>query len=229
MKLLKTILACGMLLCSAAYAERTVLSVDTNNVVNRQTVYIPGASVVTLVSGTNVIGGRVFDGTRWTTIDDGFSKIFELPVYLFDVTNYPGYNSSNTDRLATEWFVGRRVDDVKAALSVFGEKGLYAAYTNSPPTDIASTLNYLSNCVYILSNVKVQTSFNDVTNEINDLSTRLTSVETKSNRFGGGVDELDYIINSNIDNLDAEDMLNMMKVLAKYIKNGTTNTVTAGE
>ena len=229
MKLLKTILACGMLLCSAAYAERTVLSIDDDSAVNTDTMTVPSVSVVTLVAGTNVIGGRVFDGTRWITIDDGFRKVFELPVYLFDVTNYPGYSGAITDKLATEWFVGKKVEDVKASFSVFGEKWLYSSYTNAPPTDIASTLNYLSNCVYILSNVKVQTSYNDVTNEINDLATRLTSVETRSNRFGGGVDELDYIINSNIDNLDAEDMLNMMKVLAKYIKNGTTNTVTAGE
>lgn len=216
-------------LCLVAGADSKVLSVDTNNVVNTDAISIKDISATRVSTGTSTVGPRVFDGTSWITKESGFTKTFDLPVYLFSVTNYPGYNGSSTDRLASEWYVSDRIRGVKAELAVFGDKKLYEDYTNSPPTNIEAAINYLSNCVYILSNVEVQTSFNDVTNEIGAIEARLVDIETRSNRFGGGVDELDYIINSDIENMDASDMLNMIKTLAVYIKNGSTNAVSTAE
>jgi hypothetical protein len=216
-------------LCLLAGADSKVLSVDTNNVVNTDAISITGISATRVYTVTNTVGPRVFDGTSWITKEGGYTKTFDLPVYLFSVTNYPGYNGSSTDRLASEWYVSGKLRDIKAELSVFGDKKLYEAYTNSPPTNLVSAVNYLSNCVYLLSNVEVQTSFNDVTNEIGAIEAKLVDLETRSNRFGGGVDELDYIINSDIENMDAGDMLDMIKTMARYIRNGTTNgTVAAG-
>lgn len=212
-------------LCILASADSKVLSVDTNNVVNTDAISITDISATRVFTWTSTVGPRVFDGTSWITKEGGYTKTFDLPVYLFSVTNYPGYNGSSTDRLASEWYVSDKIRDIKAELSVFGDKKLYEDYTNSPPTNLVSAVNYLSNCVYLLSNVEVQTSFNDVTNEIGAIEAKLVDIETRSNRFGGGVDELDYIINSDIENMDAGDMLNMLKTMARYIKSGSTNTV----
>ena len=103
-------------------------------------------------------------------------------------------------------------------------------YTNNPPENIASLIGYVSNCIYRLSGMNIENSggsSSSVSNELNLIKTRLARTEITSNRFGGGSDELDYIIDSNINSVDSGDMLEMIKILATYIKTGTTNSASS--
>jgi hypothetical protein len=210
----------------------TVVAVDTNSVANVSTIK------TSVVSADSVVAGSVEFDER---LHESSSGLVYLPVenravtlawptnYVSAYTNYPGGNRDYVDPFVTEWFLNRSLEGLREDLSVFGDKEFFVRYTNSPPNNIQSLLGYVSNCVYLLSNVKVQMSYNTVSNEIEEIKTRVERTEATANRFGAGVTDLDDIINSDIEDMDAENMLEMIKTLALYIKNGTTNTVTVGE
>lgn len=223
-----SVLACSVL----AQDVRTVVSVDTNSTANVPSMRIGSVSADSVAAGDVVLSGRVHENASGLIYLPGDNRTITLawPTnYMTAYTNYPGNNRNYVDPLVTEWFLNKSVDDLWANLAVFGDKNFFVRYTNSPPNNIQSLLGYVSNCVYLLSNVEVQTSYNTVTNEIEELKTRIVRTEATADRFGSGVTDLDNIINSRIDDMDAGDMLDMIKILATYIKNGTTNAVTVGE
>lgn len=215
-------------------SDMTVLSVDSNGVSNvgsvkfGTSVDMPTAYVrdIELGNATKVRS----DGIVYITTNGNRTITMPWPVgYSYTYTNYPGVDNNYTDPFVTEWFLNRAVEGLRADLLVFGDKTFFERYTNSPPTNIESLLGYVSNCVYLLSNVEVQQSYNSVSNEIEALKTRVKRTELTADHFGAGVTDLDYIINSDMENMDASDMLNMIKTLAMYIKNGNTNEVTRSE
>lgn len=239
---IKRFLALAVAFAAAfSFAEMTVVAVDTNNTANVDRIAIGRVdanteTVNTISIGTAVLSDSVSldkDGVEYVS-EGGKTMSFLWPTnYVAAYTNYPGRFDSYVDPLVTEWLLNKSVQGLKADLSVFGDPDFFVRYTNSPPTNIYSLLGYVSNCVYLLSNVKVEMSYTSLSNEIDQLKTRIERTERTSDRFGDGVGDLDYIINSDIEDLDAENMLDMIKVLATYIKygatNGVSNTTSTGE
>lgn len=234
MNAFKCFLAVFSVLACSVFAQdvRTVVSVDTNSVANVPGVRIGSVSADSVAAGDVVLSGRVHENASGLIYLPGDNRTITLawPTnYMAAYTNYPGNNRNYVDPFVTEWFLSETVKDLWADLAVFGDKNFFVRYTNSPPDNIQSLLGYVSNCVYLLSNVEVQMSYNSVSNEIEELKTRIERTEVTANHFGAGVPDLDHIINSDIEDMDAENMLDMIKTLALYIKNGTTNAVTVGE
>lgn len=223
MNLFKVFLACVALFCSYSVADMMVVSVDTNTVANidKITVRTGRFDDVSLADKLAVNrSGVVFVAQNGRTV----SLVWPTN-YVSAYTNYPGRFDNYEDPFVTAWYVENAISGLKADLSVFGDHELYTRYTNSPPSNMQSLLGYVSNCVYLLSNVKVEMSYTSLSNEIDQLKTRVERTEITADRFGHGVSDLDYIIDSDMENMDASDMLNMIKTLAMYIKNGSTNAV----
>lgn len=228
MKLFKLALTVVLLSCLCTLADMTVVSVNTNSAVNVDKIAVENIAADNASIGTVSLSGTLSadsSGVIYVTSDSRTISMSWPTNYVYAYTNYPGRFDNYRDPLVTEWFLRKSVDGLKADLSVFGDKHFFERYTNSPPTNIYSLLGYVSNCVYLLSNVQVQQSYNDVSNELEQIKTRLERTERTADRFGYGVNDLDYIIDSNIEDMDAENMLNMIKVLATYIKYGVTNEV----
>lgn len=212
-------------LAFTAVADLKVVSVDTNNVANVDLIEIDTIRTDTVDFGANKLGPTGFEyDSGGTTVSVAWP------------TNLPSSNAGylqaisqtgNVDPFATEWLVKKEVKELKDFFLVIADEHFYERYTNSPPSNINELLGYVSNCVYLLSHVEMHASYDDVTNEMAWIEWRLDKAETVTRRFGSNVPDLDYIINSDIekDEMDASDMLDMIKTLARYIKSGNTNNV----
>jgi len=212
----------------AVIADNKVVSVDTNGVLNVDSFYVGSATTDVLRADGVVLGTSKVDETGVTFSGNDGVIVFAWPTnYVSEFgQQYPAYGvNTYTDPFATEWFVGKSITDLRNFFIVIGDEHFYEEYTNNPPTTLHELEGYVSDCVYLLSHVRVEKSYDDVTNEMARLDARVSATENTSKRFGGGVNDLDFIINSDIesDNMDASDMLEMIKTMARYIKNGTTN------
>ena len=233
---------CFSVLCliaaQLATADRTVLSVDSNRVVNAGSIKVNETLYAGNIASTGTVSSYEYrfgqenpiritgDFLTYPLTNNASVRVF-MPTGIVDKYSdyFPGAGTNRNDMFATSWLVSKELAKLEADLSVFGDKELYERYTNSPPAEFGELENYVSNCVYILSKVKVEASYNELAESVSNLSSRVAAVEATAGKFGSGTQELDCIIDSKIDDLDANDLLYMLKLLAAYIKSGNTNGI----
>jgi len=227
------ILAAAALACKAD--EFRILSVDTNKASNVQDVRF-GSLVATNGVTASTVGSKEYTfGVPDSAVFDGYSYNYTSTnnsmVSILIPTNYPvayeDYLNGNVtiDRFATEWFVNKSVLEGVEALKPHSTPQFYIDFTNRPPTNITSLVYYVSNCVVALSNVQPEPSYRQLEENVSNLTSRVVSVEKTAGAFGSGMPDLDYILDSKMEELDAEDLFKMIKSLALYIKTGSTNEV----
>ena len=223
MKRLISILAAAFLSLNAV-ADTLVVASDTNGVLNVGSIRVGSVVATNEVDANAVDSGvytyneyadRLFDGDKfvYTATNNAVVNIRIPTNFPSDYTNYL-HGAVTEDLFATTWYVDKRVGETLDAIKVIGSPEFYNEYTNNPPTNLVDVTYYVSNCVYLLSNVKPEVSYSEVADSLSNLTSRVISIEETAGKFGRGTDQLDYIIDSKIEDLDAEDLCNMLKQMA---------------
>ena len=172
-----------------------------------------------------------------------------FPVRVVNDPSWLSYVSMTNDEFVTVWMLDRKVDDVLNYITLVGRTDFIERYEAYPPTNTASAVEYLHECVEILSSVKVEADASFFTNRLNEVVSVLTtddgvfslnsnnvrdlkdatsnlteSVDLMLGRpwIGSGASDLDWILEMDIDTMSMVELRKALRAIVLYIKTGNT-------
>ena len=203
-------------------------------------------------SQTNDSRTVVIDGVGLMPDTARSTEHIQFPVWLLDDQDWLSSVSLTNDEFATSWMVDRKLDDMLNFIEIVGRKDFIERYDADPPTNLTSAVDYLRECVVILSGTEVPADVSEYTNLMSDAVSVLRAedgafslnknavLELKSAvsnvndsivelldrpAIGSGDTDLDWILNMDIDSMSMVEMRRAFRAIVLFIKNGNTDGV----